>query len=408
MIKIFFFFSQQTKQIERISKLTSIAPTYANFKKMNISLDESLKAFDHLQTIHSSQSAKTVNNLLTYVRKVHNRAVLRSRQNLISHVLENLSDQDHDNLPALMANITYTQDPELFISQACDLLIKKSTEMNIKALSNCAYSLAKIARKNIQMDLKTEKLIAYNAAQLTLKNLMPLIQLKISDCNDEQIIMETLVAYQKLEIYDMHEFLYELLSKLEFKYFGRVEAQIIHTLSKSDLESPTKHHVLRSIYNCFEDAVHQKRLNLKSMIVGLHALQTTATHDLVEKCMELYCEEYKTANIQDLCMMTSVLFKKGIMSGPYSRILTESYEALKLSIDINVIMYLIPNMSTMINLKLLEKKFINQFLISIKILNEKGKINRNFYENFKREVHQIENEEIQEKFKQIFHLINRK
>lgn len=75
--------------------------------------------------------------------------------------------------------------------------------------------------------------------------------------------------------------------------------------------------------------------------------------------MELYCEEYKTANIQDLCMMTSVLFKKGIMSGPYSRILTESYEALKLSIDINVIMYLIPNMSTMINLKLLEKKFIN-------------------------------------------------
>lgn len=33
------------------------------------------------------------------------------------------------------------------------------------------------------------------------------------------------------------------------------------------------------------------------MIVGLHALQATATNDLVEKCMELYCEEYKTANI---------------------------------------------------------------------------------------------------------------
>ena len=43
----------------------------------------------------------------------------------------------------------------------------------------------------------------------------------------------------------MHEFLYELLSKIEFNYFGRVEAQIIHTLSKSDLESPIKHEVTR-------------------------------------------------------------------------------------------------------------------------------------------------------------------
>ncbi|CAD8111107.1 unnamed protein product [Paramecium sonneborni] len=408
MIKIFFYFSQSTKQIERIHKLTSIVPSYANFKKMNISMDESLIAFDHLQTIHSSQSAKFVNNLLTYVRKVHNRAILRSRQNLIFHILDNLSESDHESLPALMANITYTQDPELYISKACDLLIKKSSEMNIKALSNCTYSIAKIARKNIQMDLKTEKLIAYNAAQLTLKTLMPIIQLKISDCDDQQIIMETLVAYQKLEIYDMHDFLYELLSKIKFNYFGRVEAQIIHTISKSDIESPTKHEVIRSIYNCFEDSVHQKRLNLQSMIVGLHALQNTATKDLVEKCMELYCEEYKSANIQDLCMMTSVLFKKGIMSGNYSRQLTQSYEALKLSIDINVIMYLIPNMSTMINLKFLDKKFINQFLISVKILNERGKINRNFYENFKRETQEIENEEIKDKFKQILHLINRK
>lgn len=65
--------------------------------------------------------------------------------------------------------------------------------------------------------------------------------------------------------------------------------------------------------------------------------------------------------------MTNVLMRKGIMSGPYSKVLADSYEALKLNVDINVLQFLIPNMGTMINLRLLEKKYLNMFLISVKV-----------------------------------------
>ena len=107
-------------------------------------------------------------------------------------------------------------------------------------------------------------------------------------------------------------------------------------------------------------------------------------------------------------MMTNVLFRKGIMTAQYAEILTDSFEALKQNVDMNCMMLMIQNMSTMINLKLLEKKFLNMFLISAKvklnifqILKEKGKINRRFYEDFTTETRYIENEEIKEKFKKI-------
>lgn len=67
---------------------------------------------------------------------------------------------------------------------------------------------------------------------------------------------------------------------------------------------------------------------------------------------------------------------------------------------------MIQNISTMINLKLLDKKFLNMFLISAKVRNlliqiftEKRKINRKFYEDFRTETRLIENEEIKDKFK---------
>ncbi|CAD8169049.1 unnamed protein product [Paramecium pentaurelia] len=64
-------------------------------------------------------------------------------------------------------------------------------------------------------------------------------------------------------------------------------------------------------------------------------------------------------------MMINTIFKKVIMSEPFSRWLNEQYWTLKLSIDINFIIYLIPNIST-INQQsqIIMKKFINQLLIS--------------------------------------------
>lgn len=75
-------------------------------------------------------------------------------------------------------------------------------------------------------------------------------------------------------------------------------------------------------------------------------------------------------------MMAYVSFTKGIVTKEFSNLLTEAYELLKENADINVINYLIPNMASMINLRLLDKKFINLFLITVKILSEKNKINR--------------------------------
>lgn len=76
-------------------------------------------------------------------------------------------------------------------------------------------------------------------------------------------------------------------------------------------------------------------------------------------------------------------FSIEVMTKNFSKIVTDHYEILKLNVDINTINRIISNMGEMINLKLLDKKFINMFLISVKvefciyrqILNEKNKIN---------------------------------
>lgn len=55
------------------------------------------------------------------------------------------------------------------------------------------------------------------------------------------------------------------------------------------------------------------------------------------------------------------------MNKNFSKLMTDHYEMLKMNVDINTINRIIPNMSDMINLKYLDKKFINMFLISVKV-----------------------------------------
>ncbi|CAD8071920.1 unnamed protein product [Paramecium primaurelia] len=86
------------------------------------------------------------------------------------------------------------------------------------------------------------------------------------------------------------------------------------------------------IQNCIENAVHQQRLNLQSMIVGVFQLYDKATQHLVEKALKLYYKRY--------------IKRKYLRFTHDDKWLNESYGALKLSIDTNFIIYLIPNIST--------------------------------------------------------------
>lgn len=58
----------------------------------------------------------------------------------------------------------------------------------------------------------------------------------------------------------------------------------------------------------------------------------------------------------------------GVILPIFSKKLTEHYEMLKNNVDINIANYIIENMGECINHRLLEKKFLNMFLISVKVI----------------------------------------
>ena len=126
--------------------------------------------------------------------------------------------------------------------------------------------------------------------------------------------MEIMVAYSKMELPELFENIIDQLSTFTFTEFGRVETQILFTTVKSGIETPAKITLVRKLYDCFEDAIHHKKISLPSMILGLQSLQQEATEDLINKCIVLYCEKYKQANVMDLGMMANIVFKRGMMT----------------------------------------------------------------------------------------------
>lgn len=56
------------------------------------------------------------------------------------------------------------------------------------------------------------------------------------------------------------------------------------------------------------------------------------------------------------------------MTPGLSKATTMIFDALKNNAEINFLSKIIPNMGNMINQRLLEKKFINDFLITVKVL----------------------------------------
>ena len=55
------------------------------------------------------------------------------------------------------------------------------------------------------------------------------------------------------------------------------------------------------------------------------------------------------------------------MTADFSKKITEHYDILKSNVDINTLNRIIPYLGDMINMKYLDKKFLNLFLISVKV-----------------------------------------